>query len=546
MYLKRSVISGLFGAMLLASTCTAAQETKHDEKAASKQSPKQEMVEIKIRMPDGRVIVRKEPKSPSRFDSNHPIMRDGRPAVVNKSTKTDDDGNVNILDSGVTGGSNSAPSMGSGGASGGSSSRSRHSGGGGSSDTNRSNDSGDSDDSSIAFYTPPQSVMPDNDYTVRLFAWENSGPEFNQVIKTYIADPRSKSPSQLAQRIADNIAIDQPEKIAIRFWKEFDPASRDPFDQSSPRELISSGGYTIGLTEYWNSFANELASRGVRPDYLIFDQEQGIGFWNIPTPDRHEFFDELLDPNRTLSANLPISMRSVTVNQFMNYHNPQGTIALNDYNQFAAEFRARLLKNVFSDAFQTAFNQYIYISNYKDYNPSFETLHHSNRPQQGATTGGISAPVAYLDLRNDNPPRYVGTEKTQRWNRLIDALNSARSSASTGLVTPWISAPGYGTYGANSWARPTELAGEYRIWDIMMDHMLAMGIDTFILWNPGPRFNPNAQVTDAYVDQWLAQHPQGAGAQLRDLPEIELDADEFTTNGVTTTYQDFLDAINNE
>jgi len=78
----------------------------------------------------------------------------------------------------------------------------------------------------------------------------------------------------------------------------------------------------------------------------------------------------------------------------------------------------------------------------------------------------------------------------------------------------------------------------------MMDHLLAMGIDTFILWNPNSRFNPSAVPTDAFLDQWLADHPVGAGPQLRDLSEIPLDADAVITNGVVTTYQDFLDALN--
>ena len=78
---------------------------------------------------------------------------------------------------------------------------------------------------------------------------------------------------------------------------------------------------------------------------------------------------------------------------------------------------------------------------------------------------------------------------------------------------------------------------------MMMDHFLAMGIDTFLLWNPAPQFNPNAIETDAFVDQWLADNPTAAGPQLRNLPEIPLDADSITTNGVTTTYQQFIDAL---
>ncbi len=546
MYLKRSALLGLLGAISIAGACTASQNQdakdtpSQSTQAISEKAPdNNEMVEITIRMPDGRVIVRKEPKAASRIDPSHPILQGQRPAIVVSATNS---GTVNTLESGVTGGSNSAiPTTGS--ASGGGSSSTANSGGrgGGSSGSGHAGGtvgSGGSEDNTI----PP--VPPDNDYTVRLFAWENSGPTFQHVLRTYIADPRGKTPRQLAQRIAREIRDERPEKIAIRFWKELDPAIRYTFDPSDPRALINSGGYTLGLKEYWDSFAAELANLGIRPDYLIHDLEKGIGYWDIPTSDRQRFFGELMNPHRPLSSVLPTSMRNITVDQFMDYRDPQGTVALNDYNQFAAEFRANMINDVFSGAFTDAFGGYIKISNYNDLNPSFQTFHYTNRPDKAATCGGISAPIAYLDHRNENTPRYARTEKIQRWNRLIDVLNRARSAAGTGLVTPWVSAPGYGKYGANSWARPTELAGEYKIWEIMMDHMLAMGIDTFVLWNPGPRFNPNAHVTDAFVDQWLADHPRAAGPQLRNLPEIPLDADSITTNGVTTTYQQFLEALN--
>ncbi len=531
MYLKRSTFFGLLGALCIAGACTASRVSEDAPQQNQQETFENEMIEITIRLPDGRIIVRKEPKVASRIHPDHPILRGQRPAIM---TNKANNGTVNTLESGVTGGSNSAiPTTGS--ASGGGGGRGGSSGSG---HTGGSAGTGGSEDNTI----PP--VPPDNDYTVRLFAWENSGPTFQHVLRTYIADPRGKTPRQLAQRIANEIRDEQPEKIAIRFWKELDPATRYTFDLSDPRDLVNSGGYTIGLKEYWNNFAVELANLGIRPDYLIHDLEKGIGYWHIPESDRQWFFEQLMNPYQPLSSVLPVSMRNITVDQFMDYQDPQGTIALNDYNQFATEFRANMLNDVFSGAFEAAFGHYIKISNYNDFNPSFQTFHYTNRPDKAATCGGISAPIAYLDHRNENTPRYARTEKIQRWNRLIDVLNRARSAAGTGLVTPWISAPGYGKYGANSWARPTELAGEYRIWEIMMDHMLAMGIDTFVLWNPSPRFNPNAHVTDAFVDQWLAENPRGAGPQLRNLPEIPLDADSITTNGVTTTYQDFLDALN--
>lgn len=73
-----------------------------------------------------------------------------------------------------------------------------------------------------------------------------------------------------------------------------------------------------------------------------------------------------------------------------------------------------------------------------------------------------------------------------------------------------------------------------------MQHMLAMGVDTFILWNPGTQFNPNAVAVDDWMDDWLGQHPQVNTPQLRSLPIIPLDADRIETNGYVTTYEQYL------
>lgn len=127
---------------------------------------------------------------------------------------------------------------------------------------------------------------------------------------------------------------------------------------------------------------------------------------------------------------------------------------------------------------------------------------------------------------------------------MIDQLNEVRSSAQPGLTTPWIAPPGYGRFGANTWARSSQLDEELALWETHMQHMLAMGVDTFILWNPSPRFNPNARVADEMMDNWLAENPRVNSPQLRSLPAIPLDAEYIETNGVVTTYQQFLEMMN--
>jgi hypothetical protein len=277
---------------------------------------------------------------------------------------------------------------------------------------------------------------------------------------------------------------------------------------------------------------------------MIFDQEEGISFWHIPISQRRRFFGELLNPEQQHLSSLPPSMNGVRVEQFLNYRHPDSEQAFNDYNRFATEFRASLLRRVFHDTFRDVYGISFPMSNYGDFIEGFEVYTHHNRAIDQATIAGISAPVVYLDLREDTSPRYSRRSKHQRWNRLIDQLNEVRSAAQPGLVTPWIAAPGYGRFGPDTWARASELDEEFAFWQTHMEHMIAMGIDTYILWNPSPRFNPNAITTDALMDDWLANHQRVFTHQLRSLPEIPLDADYIETNGLITTYQDFLEMMN--
>tara|TARA_R110002072_G_scaffold42064_21_gene118969 strand:- start:265296 stop:266975 length:1680 start_codon:yes stop_codon:yes gene_type:complete len=559
MTLKYTTAVGLLGALMLGGACIAEpnRTTENTEKSTQNQESKPEMVEIKIRMADGRVVTRTVRKFPSRMDSDTPVRRRNS----GKFTQNDPRGNgtVNDINSSVSGGGSGSGSGGSSGSNsggGGSGGGGSFGGGGGSSGGGGDAVAGDSSGSGGPFiadsreeswsFQIPENVQPDSDTTVRMFTWNQSSDHFAHMNRAYVADPRSRSASKLAQQIAAAVRQDQPEQVAIRFWKELDPALQDPFDTSNPEELLNTGGISEELTAYWHEFAAELKRLNVEPDYLIFDLEVGIDFWHIPSSERREFFEVLIDEHQSFAIDLPESMSEVTVSEFMNYHHVQGSEALNDYSHFAGLFRANLIQRVFADGFEAAFGKKIYISNYKDYAPSFTTYHWSNRPMLDVTVGGVSAPAIYVTDLDSNAGRYSRTTKDIRWNNFIDLLNSCRSGAKSGLVTPWIAPPGYGIRGPDTWARPNELVGETRMWNILMDHMLAMGIDTFILWNPSARHNPNARETDIYMDQWLGDHPRADGQQLTNLREIPLDADQVITNGVVTTYDQFMDALNNQ
>lgn len=544
--IRRTTLTGTMLCLMLAGACAAGTERSADEPTKQetdlRQKDGEELVEITIRMPDGRVIKRKERKIASRVEGDLPALTENRPPIVSKRTT----GDIDTLDGGVSGGSNAGGvQTGGGSAGGGGSSTSRAGGGGGGGDDGTrapgggGHSGGVSDGDDII-----QPVQPDDDLTVRLYAWSNTGAPFDHIQEAIVADPRGKSPEQLARSISQQVSRSDHDKVVLRFWKEFFPATTHPFDTSNPRQLIQLGGYSDGLTQYWTHFADELARLGVVPDYLIFDQEQGISFWHIPSGARRAFFEELLDPNQPLNAGLPDTMRGVRVEDFINFRSSEGQQAFDDYNKYAMQFRSNFLRRVFVEPLNSAFGRDIHASNYWDTIAGFPIIRYTGREMQYATIAGISAPVTYLDMRGDSGVRYSRTNKHERWNRLIDKLNFVRSTAQPGWTTPWVAPPGYGRNGPDTWARANQLDEEYWLWETLMNHMVAMGIDTFILWNPQTRFNPNAVVTDAFMDNWHSRNQRVPTNQLRNLAPIPLDADQIVTNGVVTTYDEFLDMMN--
>lgn len=574
MYLRRSTVTGILAALLLGGACTAAQESKSggDEPSKFRKSenqPQEEMVEIKIRMPDGRVIVRRERKIASRIDPDHPIVTGERPPVV--ASKKMEAGDVRSAGRAVGGGSNGSSgslSNSGGGGGGGGATRGRHSGGGGGgggaqgsanadgANTNPGDGAPNNGDQAIERPSTTNPVQPDDDHKIRIYTWDMTGGPYDHLqLAVKVAPWHDRTPAELATIVARQVNASHHDTVALRFWKEFIPGDRHPFDISNPRELIASGGYRAGLSEYWLDFAAALRDKGVKPDYLIFDMEEGIRYWHLPEESRRGFFAQLMDPQQPWLEALPESMRSVTVDQFMDLQDPVGKQARRDYYIFAEEFVAEFMADVFSGAFEQAYGEHIPISNYRNIIPTFDTYGPHGEVYPPLSLAGISAPQTYVAERDRSRfPRIRNTTKSTRWNDLIDAINRNRSAAASGLVTPWISAPGFGVNDLSSWHwvnEESEVDAECWLWDELMGHLVAMGVDTFIAWNPGPHNSGSdycnfAAQTDRHMDSWLAAHPRVPRPLSRNLPEIPLDSDEIVTHGFVTTYDDFVAVFGEE
>lgn len=499
-----------------------------------------EMVKVVVRMPDGRVVTRMEPKYASRVhipdDRGIAEIQTGTGSVSNTARTPAGGGG------GGAAGASGFRSGGSGGGGGGGAisggagargqftglSKGGGTGGGGSAETDTSTP--DPDDEADA----GRPGVP-----VWVYTWRRNIPEpFENMIETVLLDPRAGSPTQLANRIAARVRANPQRKIGLRYWKELRSADRDPFDISDPAELWQRHGYRDGMEPYWQAVADHLKQLGITPDYLVQDLELGVRYWEIPVEERTRFFTELFAGRDRVGDNLPAEVFSVPVETFLDRNNPAGHAAREAYEQAAVDMRTSIISETMHQPFVRAYGQVIPHSNYKDILPSFEVTRFNAKPWYPTTIHGISAPPTYLVDYGPNV-KYGRMEKIARWNHLIAMINTLRSAAANGPVHPWVSAPGHGRHGSGTWGRLADFDEECWLWDNFMNHVLAMGIDTIIMWNADSSWgNSTAMQGDRYMDQWFGG--KTAHHELLVLPEIPFDADQIETNGYVTTYQDFV------
>ncbi len=501
--------------------------------------PRVEMVEVTVRMPDGRVLTRWEPKYASRVhipeDLGGAEIQTGRGGVSNTGQGAGGGGGGGGIASIGGGGSGGGGGGGGGSAGGGGGGGARGqfgggrgTGGGGGDSAPQSNDGADTD--------PPAGVP------VWVYTWHRNIPEpFVNMIEPVLLDPRVGSPDQLANRIAARVQANPQRKIVLRYWKELLSADRDPFDHSDPVDLWRRHGYRAGMEPYWRAVAERLKQRGITPDYIVQDLELGVRYWEVPEEDRTRFFTELFAGRHQVGGNLPAVVFSVSVETFLDRGNPAGHAAREAYEQAAVDMRTSIISETMHAPFVNVFNRVIPHSNYNDMLPSFEVTRYNNHKWYPTTIHGISAPTSYLVDYGANV-KYRGMQKNARWNHLIATLNTLRSAAANGPVHPWVSAPGYGRHGSNTWAGVSDFTEECWLWEVYMNHILAMGIDTMIMWNPDDtRWNPSMLQGDRFMDRWFKD--KTAHHELLVLPEIPFDADRIETNGYVTTYQDFLGRV---
>lgn len=232
--------------------------------------------------------------------------------------------------------------------------------------------------------------------------------------------------------------------------------------------------------------------------------------------------------NPSLGRYFPAYMRELTEGQLQGFTDWNGDVG----SRYAVDWDKVMLAKSrdaiqgFADIFAGVFGYTPgMVANYDDEH-LIRTRKYSSGQPVGAgtrTIGGVSQPALWL--AGDSQAVFSGLTKPNWWNSLITALNWVRSLR--GRIVPQISRPG-----VDGDSNP--VVTNYDLWDELMAHLGAMGIDTFI----------------GFVAGWGStdkNHMQSvlAGLEIEtDLPSryelIPYDADSITTNGVTTEYASSL------
>lgn len=388
-----------------------------------------------------------------------------------------------------------------------------------------------------------------------VYAWDkDDNVTFSTINQTIVVDPRSYADTPAGAVEAANVYCDAAaalqgagSKAAFRYWKEHVVVSSENiYDQNYWTSLEPYSAIPVGTVTqaWWDAFNARVLARGVVPDYKIHDLEKGIGYYNLPNEDARKSFFEVITVD-DVSNPYPNTPNPYLDTEIWRYADPNTDSFLQEWNQKASELRTDYLRAITGDC-PVANNNY---ANYDDYVETFNVGDLRERPLRTPPAqtrlSNISSMPCYLDFSTEqpltDPEATYSTARQQinrrRWKKFIWRLNKQKSAANFGdRVHPWIAPPGYGYNGADTWAPAAQLPFEKLLWRIKMRHLIALGIDTYILWNPASS-NANSQDTDTFMDAYFTGKSVRLGTNVNVEPTA-YSSNVITTNDRTTTYAD--------
>ncbi len=364
-----------------------------------------------------------------------------------------------------------------------------------------------------------------------VYAWDGSThqPGLSPMVWVYCDTP---TPEQSASKVADAFAHLQSRQRSILLANVF--RRGHPFEAAHLKDIIRNGPATQPDVQYLHDLFHLLHDRQLDPARIILDFEDGLDAW-VLSDVYHGKLDTILTPiygDPLCLSKMPDDVKSFSVADYTDYHQPRGREAYIAWNQWQGQMRAHALAGGIRETPAEAFAKPIPLTNYGDIPPSFMVYDLTGCPIPAAAVGPESSPDLYITISHN---RLKECRKDRRWNHFLDTLNIARSTIAHGLV-PWVGTPRYS--GDHEMRR-----GIRWLWAEQIRHLNAMGVSQFLYFNP--KRPEESLAFDLEEDQFASRAfaslpmPDPVASRIK-YHEILLDSDEVTTGSVTTTYADFL------
>ncbi|HMN39901.1 MAG TPA: hypothetical protein PKE29_03585 [Phycisphaerales bacterium] len=337
---------------------------------------------------------------------------------------------------------------------------------------------------------------------------------------------------QQAWRISNEIGALPPGKrvVFLRWILRYESYTTYGAD---PLYLFENGGLKISRNIMMlRPFGRELRRRGLTLDGIWTDNEGGYTGWNLTQPQLAAIYS-----SPRARANMPPGVKALSPEMFIWSH-PNFQTAMTTFNNWALLLMYRAIRRVLVDsgifrlpAVPGGPPVQPPTMNFNVSAPTWRTYDCNGWPNFSFLMDYIrsSSPGLYLTPGNRYAPPRV---HHPLWNALIDHVNAVRScmTRAGAVVWPTITWPSK----QNAW-----------VFEQMIAHLVRTGMNWtagncgYIYWRD---VNVNTAIEDPLMVDIFNRHDQPFPAQ-RNLPEIPMDVDSFTTAGYTTTYQEFLDHV---
>lgn len=375
--------------------------------------------------------------------------------------------------------------------------------------------------------------------TIKAYSWHPTKKSIPGIIPMpYISPVNSGDPDATAAQIAGELGSMVLEDRALHIYG---PAGYG-FDQHvvkhTIKQFLLQTVDTSKTRNWYLQFYNGLRTRGIELNALIMDEESNVTNWafqNYASKDSTlSAYLHTLWADTQVQAAMPVALRQYSIDQVLKMNGP----AVIAWNNWTLGIIANMLRSIVLAPYVQVFGRTPITSNWNDLRGTFTMYDNNGWPATQQQVSDWSSPATYVGMSGN---RYNGVQaklaKDQYWNRFIDCINAIRSTMGfNAQCIPWVS--------YRAWLDPDKKASTQLqwLWNQLMLHAVGTGVDKFLFWNPKNATGATAtDADDVAMGDFIASVAQ-MPLVVRQLPEVQMDADSVTTGNLTTNYNDYMTA----